>query len=153
MILSKFWSIVDLSKHENRTFLGDDQGHLSERTVLLLRGGRGITFHFGPWYLNRGTTPSYYNTAVLPPIHRRRNLVGGRVAVARGGATPPGCGACGGPPQIHAHGLGECDVTPAETGGIRAGQGRAGGEVVQSWGHHGMQCAQRSRGRGRQGEG
>ena len=34
MILGKLWSIFDLQQRRNRKFLGDDQGCLSEQTVL-----------------------------------------------------------------------------------------------------------------------
>jgi hypothetical protein len=37
VILGKFWSRFDLRQHRNRIFLGDDQGRLSERTVLVGR--------------------------------------------------------------------------------------------------------------------
>ena len=35
MILGKFWSRFDLQQRRNRKFLGDDQGCLSEQTVLV----------------------------------------------------------------------------------------------------------------------
>ena len=34
VILGKFWSRFDLRQHRNRKVLGDDQGFLSEPTVL-----------------------------------------------------------------------------------------------------------------------
>jgi hypothetical protein len=36
VILGKFWSRFDLQQRRNRKFLGDDQGCLSEQTVLYL---------------------------------------------------------------------------------------------------------------------
>jgi hypothetical protein len=53
VILGKFWSRFDLQQRRNRKFLGDDQGCLSEQTVLFEEGaGRDVTKSTGIWFKN-----------------------------------------------------------------------------------------------------
>ena len=54
MILGKFWSRFDLRQRRNRNFLGDDQGCLSKRTVLVRAGTAVLQLCTQPYVHEQG---------------------------------------------------------------------------------------------------